>query len=717
MAEWINLLSDIPNRVEDDETGNMELAMYASAAVIANGQIRELGLDTTLVAPLEDIILRPMRQEIYQENESILETLSNHLATSKVCGLIVQNPGQKDVLLGALTQTYNVIEVTAEELSNISDGIFKAKLEKMIAKPTQAVPAILVTYGMEGFSLLEAHAPGLCESISWALSRPILPKDRSKHRVVVIGASGFLGRAIYSKFKREGFDVVGTQTNSKIDELQFLDVTSSELLRKFLKKTHPEIIVYAAGLLADEAERNPELSSALNYEAIRNIRSHSEAKIIAFSSDQVFGIANQPPYFSYSSRTPATVYGRHKAEAENLVKNDRNLITIRAGALYGFNGFEDKNTFPIDTLNTLASNQTIYVDDKREIFPLPVEKAAETVLKLAFSDWHGVCAICGEETTYLEWSNILRKTFQVGKPNQIIVGDMKKQTIRPQKAKMVSIDAARDLVTETEQLQKELVHSLDTCKEPRVVPAPIDVSDAEFFGEVTETLVQAGAKEFELDAMDGKVTPTAKNVLERLRFLKACYPNIQTRVHLMVQNPLQGFVEEYAKQGADIISIHTSSFKKSQTLAEAIRAIRRYKAKPVLIINHDESLDKTTQDIIRQEKIDEVIVMGVTPGVRGQSFNLKALDIVRDLKHFATTENIPLDIGVDGGLNIEIVKSAAQAGASVFIGWSIMAKNPKGLRAGFNEVQQHVEKISNPKSNDWWIDWQKTKQLTNDVVS
>lgn len=740
MAEWVNLVSDIPNRVEDDESGNMELAMYALGTILANEQMESLNLRETTNVKLEDIILRPLNQEIFRQNKKIINTYSNLITKHGVCGLIMQSLGQKHTLLEKLTQNFKVLEITTNQLLDTTKDPSYLKLRNLIEKTEKAPYSTilkfndlskapfnnqlfdiilnltnkkkiitLVTVDLKGFSLLEIHAPSLIEKVPWVLTMPILPPaiKRNKCNVVVIGASGFLGRAIYTKFKSEGFDVTGTCfTHNILPEFELIDVTSKKSISNFLKKLNPQpkIIIYAGGLLADKAEYDSKSSFILNVEAIKTIRCYSNAKLIFFSSDQVFGTAEKPPYYSYSIRYPLTVYGRHKADAENLVLSDHSMIAIRAGALYGFNSFEDKNTFPTETLSKLIRNEKFYVDEKRNIFPFPIEEAAETVFKLAFSNWSGICAINGNKTTYWEWSNILRKVFKVGKPGQIMVGDMKKQTIRPLNARMISIDTPSDLVPGTIELQKKLIESLDNYINYNLVPAPIDIDDAKFFSETVDELAKAGVKEVELDAMDGEFTPARVDVIERLRFLKINYPNIRVRVHLMVKNPLQDYIQIYGSAGANIISIHVSSFQKSHKiqrlpLIRAIRKIRAYQAEPVLIISVGESINMDIKDIILKEKIHEVIIMGVTPGIRGESFNPHALDLVRELKTFAINKKVSLKIGVDGGLRSDILEPAAKAGASIFISWSMLSKNLNGLIGGFEEVKSKLDKINLLKDN------------------
>ena len=70
------------------------------------------------------------------------------------------------------------------------------------------------------------------------------------------------------------------------------------------------------------------------------------------------------------------------------------------------------------------------------------------------------------------------------------------------------------------------------------------------------------------------------------------------------------------------------------------------------------------------ETIDQVLIMTVNPGAYGSSFIPEALEKVNQLR-----EKYPdIDIEVDGGMEPRTIKSAAGAGANLFVSGSFILK-------------------------------------------
>jgi ribulose-phosphate 3-epimerase len=82
--------------------------------------------------------------------------------------------------------------------------------------------------------------------------------------------------------------------------------------------------------------------------------------------------------------------------------------------------------------------------------------------------------------------------------------------------------------------------------------------------------------------------------------------------------------------------------------------------------------------------VDMVLIMTVEPGFGGQSFMADQMDKVRELR-----SRFPdLDIQVDGGLTVETIQTAAEAGANVIVsGTGIFGeKDPGGAIKKMRDV-------------------------------
>jgi ribulose-phosphate 3-epimerase len=66
-------------------------------------------------------------------------------------------------------------------------------------------------------------------------------------------------------------------------------------------------------------------------------------------------------------------------------------------------------------------------------------------------------------------------------------------------------------------------------------------------------------------------------------------------------------------------------------------------------------------------EIDLVLVMSVNPGFGGQGFIATQLEKIAALRRRIDALGRPIDLEVDGGINIETARAAVEAGADVLV--------------------------------------------------
>ncbi|MEM2121955.1 MAG: sugar nucleotide-binding protein, partial [Candidatus Woesearchaeota archaeon] len=151
-------------------------------------------------------------------------------------------------------------------------------------------------------------------------------------KVLLTGASGFLGTKIYSELISKGFEVVPLYHEQ-------IDITNYNLLKKFFKRKNPELVIHAAALTnVDYCEENKEECFRVNVigtEFLQEICYKQKIKLVFLSTDFVFdGLRGN--YREESIRNPINYYGFSKMIAEDIVKkSDKNLI-IRASTIFGY---------------------------------------------------------------------------------------------------------------------------------------------------------------------------------------------------------------------------------------------------------------------------------------------------------------------------------------------------------------------------------------------
>ena len=163
----------------------------------------------------------------------------------------------------------------------------------------------------------------------------------------------------------------------------------------------------------------------------------------------------------------------------------------------------------------------------------------------------------------------------------------------------------------------------------------------------------------QLDVMDGKfVDNLTWNQPTDLRNLKT---SLKLEVHLMVQNP-ENIIDDWIKSGIQRIIFHYESTKNPEGI---IKRIKQAGLQVGLAINPETSV-KSIDAFINQ--LDLVLIMTVHPGKGGQEFLEETLWKIKELRE----EYKDLNIGVDGGINIETAPKVIQVGANIFfIGSSI----------------------------------------------
>jgi len=189
-------------------------------------------------------------------------------------------------------------------------------------------------------------------------------------------------------------------------------------------------------------------------------------------------------------------------------------------------------------------------------------------------------------------------------------------------------------------------------------------------GEDIEEAVKNGAEYIHFDVMDGMFVP---NISFGLPVLASTRKGTRATldVHLMITEP-ERYVEEFAKQGADIVTFH---YEATKDMARTIALIKGAGAKVGVSVK-----PKTPVDVLFPyiKDLDMILVMSVEPGFGGQSFMEESLDRIAAIRAEAEKQGKELDIEVDGGIGAGNAGRVTAAGANVLVAGSAVFRGNIG---------------------------------------
>lgn len=187
-------------------------------------------------------------------------------------------------------------------------------------------------------------------------------------------------------------------------------------------------------------------------------------------------------------------------------------------------------------------------------------------------------------------------------------------------------------------------------------------ADFSKLGEEVESVQCVGANLIHVDVMDGHFVPNisfGSTVMKSLEQIA----KIPFDVHLMIESP-DKYIDDFYTEKTEYITVHKEA---CPHIDRTIGHIKSIGVKAGVAINPGTPVSELE---CIAGIVDMVLIMSVNPGFGGQKFIPYTLKKIRDLKEMKNAGLGDFKIEIDGGINLENVDDAVNAGVEIVVAGS-----------------------------------------------
>jgi ribulose-phosphate 3-epimerase len=217
-------------------------------------------------------------------------------------------------------------------------------------------------------------------------------------------------------------------------------------------------------------------------------------------------------------------------------------------------------------------------------------------------------------------------------------------------------------------------------RDVRIAPSLLAADFGRLADEVTA--IAKHADSLHLDIMDGHFVPNISFGMPVISALRAV-TDMYFDCHLMTTNP-DAYVPQLAEAGANLLTMHI------EAVPDPTRAAKRVRDAGLefgLVINPSTPFTGVAPFV---ELVDLLLIMSVEPGFGGQSFMEEVLPKVEAAREWVESNDLTVDIQIDGGITSETAPLARMAGANVFVAGTAIFGSHDPAEA-INELRQAIE--------------------------
>lgn len=207
------------------------------------------------------------------------------------------------------------------------------------------------------------------------------------------------------------------------------------------------------------------------------------------------------------------------------------------------------------------------------------------------------------------------------------------------------------------------------ARDIRITPSILNADRDNLSSEISR--IAAESDYIHLDVMDNVFVPNFTFDFAAAEAIIKSSP-VPIDSHLMVAN-VDEIAISYAEAGSASVTFHVEAVSDIRSTA---RGIRRAGARASMALKPASSISDYEEYF---DEMDMILIMTVEPGFGGQSFIEEMLPKIRETRKIIG--NRPIWLQVDGGISLETIERAAEAGADTFVAGSAVfrAEDPSAM--------------------------------------